>query len=339
MEDTLMTVLKILGAVGLALLAWLVVEGALTVRRLRGTIANLEDRIEPTLANVENITESLQPAAEKIDPLMDRVQLTVDSVNLELMQVDKILGDASQITGTASGAVKKVSDAAGAPSRAVNGAASKLRSVFGKKKNEARIENAMETASLTSPQEPQVEGLTAFDIARDWAAEASGEYAESMGVTAEKPVEESVLQEQPPIEEPQPQPEEPVREPQPQPVAPPARESFTSRIADDGVKGAYPSATALKDLLEEPAMESADSAGEDAEPEAVLEPQEEPETVPEKEAADIQDEAALTAEQKIAEALAQLEEESNKVTTAYEPPKRTVAKSASELVEEALREE
>jgi len=294
MEDVLMNVLKVLGAIGLVVMVWLIVEGALTVRKLRKTVGNLEERIEPTLANVENITESLQPAIEKVDPLMERVQLTVDSVNLELMQVDKILGDASQMTGTASSAVKKMSDAAGAPSRAVNGAATKLRSVFGKKKNEALIENAMKTAELSPVEEPQVDGLTAFDIARDWAAEASGEYAESIGGAAEKPTDE----------------------PQPQAQAP----------------------------VEGPAIEVANAPGDIAEAEVATEPEaaaeapepaDEPIEAPKASEADV----APTAEQKIAEALAQLERESTQTAHAYQPPKPMVAKSASELVEEALREE
>ncbi len=151
MNDMALTVLIWVGVAAIAALVWLVVEAALTVRSARSTITELSERVEPTLAHVEQITESLKPAIDRLDPLMERASLTVDTVNLELMQIDKILSDTSNITGTASGAVQKISDVANAPANLASGAVDKLRSLFGQKTKETRVQNACkanDTAAL-----------------------------------------------------------------------------------------------------------------------------------------------------------------------------------------------
>lgn len=169
-------ILMIAGAGALIFLIWLFAEGALTVRKARTTITDLKERIEPTLAHVEQITSSLEPAVARVDPLVERVQLTVDSVNLELMQVDKILSDASAMTGTANSAVKKVSDVANAPQKMINGTASKLRTAFHKKTAADRVERALDGAEAPAPKQLDSGELfdkAAADIARDWAAEVA----------------------------------------------------------------------------------------------------------------------------------------------------------------------
>ena len=169
-------VLMVAGAGALVFLIWLLAEGALTLRKARTTITELQERIEPTIAHVEQITSSLEPAMARIDPLVERVQLTVDSVNLEIMQVDKILSDASSMTGTANSAIKKVSDVANAPQKMVNGAASKMRTAFHKKTAADRVERALDAAEAPAPKQLDSGELfekAASDIVRDWAAEVA----------------------------------------------------------------------------------------------------------------------------------------------------------------------
>ena len=86
-------------------LVWLIAELALTMRRTRKTVAEVQKQVEPVIANVERITTELEPAVQsvkaitaqleptvaKVDPLLDRVTLTVDAANLEIMRVDQIL--------------------------------------------------------------------------------------------------------------------------------------------------------------------------------------------------------------------------------------------------------
>lgn len=111
--------------VGLALI-WFVVELALTMRKVRGTVQDLE----PTLDNVEKMVTDLQPTITKVDPLMDRVTLTVDSVNLELMRVDGILENITNITGGVSKTVDAVDSVTSAPLDIVSNMTKKVRSKF-----------------------------------------------------------------------------------------------------------------------------------------------------------------------------------------------------------------
>lgn len=111
--------------VGLALI-WFVVELALTMRKVRSTVQDLE----PTLDNVEKMVTDLQPTITKVDPLMDRVTLTVDSVNLELMRVDGILENVTKITGGVSKTVDAVDSVTSAPLDIVTNMTKKVRSKF-----------------------------------------------------------------------------------------------------------------------------------------------------------------------------------------------------------------
>lgn len=174
MNGTVLTILLCVGIAALAAIVWLVIEAALTVRSARNTINDLAERVEPTLAHVEQITESLKPAIDRLDPLMERASLTVDSVNLELMQIDKILTDTSNITGTASGAVQKISDVANAPANLANEAADKLKGVFGKKRNEKKVADAIAAGDVAALEAVADEGdvSEASRIVTEWAREA-----------------------------------------------------------------------------------------------------------------------------------------------------------------------
>lgn len=111
--------------VGLALI-WFVVELALTMRKVRGTVKELD----PTIENVDKMVKELQPTLTKVDPLMDRVTLTVDSVNLELMRVDGILENLTKITGGVSKTVDAVDSVTSAPLDIVTNMTKKVRSKF-----------------------------------------------------------------------------------------------------------------------------------------------------------------------------------------------------------------
>lgn len=113
-----------------AALIWLGVELAVTVRRARRAIDDVQKQVEPTLASLEAITESLEPAAAKIDPLIDRASLTIDAANLEIMRVDQILEDVSEVTDTLSTAANAMNDVASAPAEIVNTITDKVRGAF-----------------------------------------------------------------------------------------------------------------------------------------------------------------------------------------------------------------
>lgn len=118
--------------VGVALIVF-VVELIRTVKTVRTTVSDVKGQIDPTLDNVQVITDGIKPVVAKVDPLMDRVQLTVDTVNLEMMRVDGILENVSEITQTASSATAAVDNIANAPLKAVNSMVSKVRTALGEK--------------------------------------------------------------------------------------------------------------------------------------------------------------------------------------------------------------
>lgn len=133
--------------VGLALI-WFLVELALTIRKVRSTV----DDLEPTLDNVEKMVTELQPTIKKVDPLMDRVTLTVDSVNLELMRVDGILENVTNITGGVSKTVDAVDSVTSAPIDIVTNMTKKVRSKF---RPRYASEESVNLGAEGVPQQPQ----------------------------------------------------------------------------------------------------------------------------------------------------------------------------------------
>lgn len=155
--------------VGLALI-WFVVELALTMRKVRATVADLE----PTLANVDSMVTELQPTLKKVDPLMDRVTLTVDSVNLELMRVDGILENVTNITGGVSKTVDAVDSVTSAPLDIVTNMTKKVRS---KLKPRYASEESVDLGSdgaKSTPQNPIVDfvDVTTTAAAESWREES-----------------------------------------------------------------------------------------------------------------------------------------------------------------------
>ena len=122
--------------VGVALV-WFVVELALTFRKTRKVVSDVNDtvgqvkkQLEPTLDHVEKITAELAPASEKIDPLVDRVSLTVDALNLEVMRVDQILEDVTQVTDSVTKTMDTVDSVTSAPLDLVSSVTDKVRTRF-----------------------------------------------------------------------------------------------------------------------------------------------------------------------------------------------------------------
>lgn len=150
--------------VGLALI-WFVVELALTMRKVRSTVEDLE----PTLENVEKMVTELQPTITKVDPLMDRVTLTVDSVNLELMRVDGILENVNKITGGVSKTVDAVDSVTSAPLDIVTNMTKKMRSKF---RPRYASEESVDLGSEGAPAQPQNPITDFVDATTSAAAES-----------------------------------------------------------------------------------------------------------------------------------------------------------------------
>ncbi len=145
-----------------AALIWFVIELAITVRKVRGTVTDLK-------------TE-LQPSIDKVDPLMDRATLTVDSVNLELMRVDGILEDVSNITSGVSKATDAVGTVTSAPIDIVTNMTKKVRSKFKPKYASDESVDLGSEGVKAEPQNPIAEFVT---VAGEAAAESFQEQAET----------------------------------------------------------------------------------------------------------------------------------------------------------------
>ncbi len=147
-------------AVGIALI-WALVELILFIRRTSKTVTNVEEQVQPILADAKAMTEDLKPAIEKIDPLLDRASLAVDAANLEIMRIDGILEDISAITDTAARAVEVADTAAQAPMRLVTEVSNKLRQTFGSKdaSQQSAALGAAGEANMAALHEPAAEDV------------------------------------------------------------------------------------------------------------------------------------------------------------------------------------
>lgn len=160
--------------VGVALVV-LLVELVKTMRKVQGSI----EKVDPTLTNVEIITDSIKPAIAKVDPLMDRVTLTMDSVNLEMMRVDKILESVGDVADSASSAAGAVESITNAPLKAVTNVSTKVKSAFGGR------DASVESAQLAEQRAAVARALKEYEL-----AEAKGDAAPALE-PAQAPAEET----------------------------------------------------------------------------------------------------------------------------------------------------
>lgn len=135
------TITPILIVIVLVAAIWAVVELAVTLRKARKTVetanqmvekadefaTQAKEQLEPALARIDPILESVQPAAARLDPMVEHAQLTVDAANLEIMRLDQILEDVSHVTAVAGKAADSVDKVTSGPAELVTGAVEKIR--------------------------------------------------------------------------------------------------------------------------------------------------------------------------------------------------------------------
>ncbi|MBQ6586223.1 MAG: hypothetical protein IJH83_05390 [Coriobacteriales bacterium] len=123
---------------------WAIAEVALTIRRLRGTL----DEVDKSVA--------------KVEPLVEHATLTIDALNLEIMRLDQILEDVGEVTDVATSATSVISSIASGPANAANTIAGKLRggikALRRGQKSQAALEQVAKpvepAAALEAPAEP-----------------------------------------------------------------------------------------------------------------------------------------------------------------------------------------
>lgn len=181
-SEVLHIVLIVAGIVALAALIWLLVELVMTVRKARDTVDAVQKQLEPTLANVEELTEGCKPIISKVDPLMDRATLTIDAVNLEIMRVDKILEDAGDITSKATSAVNAVDAVANTPLSLINTASTRLRDAF---KPKAASDESAALGEAKAAEAAKAASKTASKAAGETTGEAPSEEASAPEAAAQ----------------------------------------------------------------------------------------------------------------------------------------------------------
>ncbi len=112
------------------LLVWFIVELVITIRKARNTVTDLQQKLEPTLDNVQRISAGVEPLIKKVDPMMDRVNLTVDAANLEIMRLDQVMEDMKKITGSVANTLDTVDTVTSAPLDLVASVTDKVRKRF-----------------------------------------------------------------------------------------------------------------------------------------------------------------------------------------------------------------
>ncbi len=108
---------------------WAVVELALSIRRMRGTMDEVDRTMgelneavaeaRPVVSKLDGALDELQPAIKRVGPLLDSTNVAVDALSANLVEVEAVVRDVSSLTGAAASAGSAVSDVAGSASEAV----------------------------------------------------------------------------------------------------------------------------------------------------------------------------------------------------------------------------
>ena len=192
--------------VGITLVV-LLAEIVKTLKETRTMLADVKAQVDPTLANVQQMTTDAVPAVAKIDPLLDRVQLTIDAVNLEMMRVDQILEDVTQISDSASSAVAAVDTVASAPVNLVSNVATKVRGRFkSKDASEETLKLQEQRVAIGKALEDYKNAEEQKEAEAEAEAEAASEFdAEELGYFTYKDTTEEPEVAAEPVAEPEPQ--------------------------------------------------------------------------------------------------------------------------------------
>ena len=193
-EGILSIVLPIVYIIVGAGLVWFIVELALTIRKTRTTVTDIQKQLDPTLQSVQHITASIEPVTAKVDPLVDRVSLTVDAANLEIMRVDQILEDVSQITGSATKTMDAVGTITNAPLDLVTSVTDKVRSKF--KKGGASAESVKLGTAEEADSADQGVVKNFVNASVDIASSAVTEQRDKMAAQKAERAEKSAVQQE-----------------------------------------------------------------------------------------------------------------------------------------------
>lgn len=155
---------------------WLVAELAITARRARRTMAEVDKTVaelnetlaetRPVVAKLDGAVDELQPAIAKVEPLLSSANVAVDALSANLVEIEGVVRDVSAVTGAAASAGNAVSGVADSASEAA-------RKLLGKFKSSP---DAGERTLEAAPSEETAEDVPApSEVAQD-APAPSGSY-------------------------------------------------------------------------------------------------------------------------------------------------------------------
>ena len=117
---------------------WLVAELAITARRARRTMAEVDKTVaelnetlaetRPVVAKLDGAVDELQPAIAKVEPLLSSANVAVDALSANLVEIEGVVRDVSAVTGAAASAGNAVSGVADSASEAARKLLGKFKS-------------------------------------------------------------------------------------------------------------------------------------------------------------------------------------------------------------------
>lgn len=137
---------------------WAVVELAVTLRRSRSTMDQLDKTVDelnetiaetkPVIAKLDGTLDDIQPAISRVEPLLESANVAVDALSANLVEVEAVVRDVSSLTGAAATAGSAVSGVADSASEAV-------QRFLNRKKGAADPTRALDPATDAQPPAPE----------------------------------------------------------------------------------------------------------------------------------------------------------------------------------------
>lgn len=117
---------------------WAIVELALTIRRARSTVGEVDKAVgelnetlaetRPVVAKLDGALDELTPALSQVEPLLKSANIAVDALSANLVEVEAVVRDVAQVTGSVATAQEAVAGVADSASGAVQRILGKIKS-------------------------------------------------------------------------------------------------------------------------------------------------------------------------------------------------------------------
>lgn len=152
---------------------WAVAELALTIRRARATVGEVDRAVgelnetlaetRPVVAKLDGAIDELTPALSQVEPLLKSANVAVDALSANLVEVEAVVRDVAQVTGSVATAQEAVAGVADSASGAVQRILGKIKAPAA---DAERALHAGEAPREAAPAEAPVEEPAAEEPAQ-----------------------------------------------------------------------------------------------------------------------------------------------------------------------------